>query len=224
MTEEFVQNPSKITKHLVNIVLKLNKKHETSLKGILNRFKTHIAYNLYLRGGYKEYYFFLKNYKVKSRTLKQLFQEFENQYNKLLFNNFALVYAYTKEKQIENPILTKEDEKILLLKTNLKKLKSKFGHYALNAYELKEKRFSEYSDKELKKLSNLVKNLEIKNKIPLESYLKKKDKKPIPILIALRELAKYNILKIVAEIREQLLKTNKANIFNKSYKEIISLT
>jgi len=77
MTEEFVSNPSKITKKLVKIVLKLNDKYENELKGVLSRFKAQVKYRLYLKERYKEYYSFLKNYKLKKKGLKELFLEFE---------------------------------------------------------------------------------------------------------------------------------------------------
>jgi len=227
MSEEFVFNPSNITKELVKIVLKLNDKYEKQLKGILNRFKAQVKYRLYLKEEYKEYYSFLKSYKLDKKGLKELFLEFEKLYDKLLFNNFALAYAYTLGKDIDSCVLTKEDERILLLQKDIKKFKKEFGHYALNAYELSSKRFSEYSDKELVKLQKLVKNIKIKDKIKLEKYLEQKNKKIIPILIALRELAKYNVLFVVNEIREELLKCQKQNnlrnIFNLGYDEIIGL-
>jgi len=53
----------------------------------------------------------------------------------------------------------------------------------------------------------------------LEEYLEHKNKKIIPILIALRELAKYNVLFIVKDIREELLimvkKKKIKNIFDR---------
>ena len=95
----------------------------------------------------------------------------------------------------------------------------------MNAYELSSKRFEEYSDEELIKLSELVKTLNIGKKENLDNYLNKKDKEIIPILIALRELAKYNILFVVKTIRYELLELAKDkkidNIFNKKLKDVI---
>jgi len=226
---EFVTNPSEITKKLVEIVLKLSDKYESELKkNVFKKFINQVKLRLYLKQGYLEYYSFLKKYKLKDLDLKELFDEFEKLYDKLIFNNFALAYAFVLEKDVKSPILTKEDEKILFLKKlydkkiTKKQFDKEFGHYALNAYELSSKRFEEYSDEELMKIARLTKNIKI-NKIKLEDYT---DKKVIPVLIALRELAKYNILFIVKEIRYKLLriakKNNIKNVFDESYSKIIT--
>jgi len=128
-----------------------------------------------------------------------------------------------------------EDKKIVFLKKLYKKeitfkqFNCKFGHYALNAYELSSKRFEEYTEKELLSIAELVSNIEIKDKMELEEqiHLKKNNKeKKISILIALRELAKYNVLFIIRNLRYRLLEIEKEHnikdIFSKSYDEIIS--
>ena len=249
--DSFATNPSKITEHLVNIVLKLNEKHESDFKekNPLKKFANELKINLYLKEGYKDFYEFLKSYKIpynisaeknSIKKLALLFEEFEYIYDRIMLNNFALAYAYAKNKdknkQITNPVLTIEDKKNLMLKKLAKKqitpkqFKEQFGHYALNAYELSSKRFEEYSDKELLKIAKLAENLEIKKeKVELEECLKQnqKQKEIIPILIALRELAKYDTLFIVREIRRELLKIQKEkrikNIFSYSFGNIVTI-
>ena len=216
---ELVINPTKLTQSIiVDDVLALYKKHENNflLKSFFARFRRDIVIKLYLKSDYMDYYNYLKNYTSLNRgdkTLKDLKLEFNNFYNKLIFNNFALVYASLKEEgDIINPILTKEDEKNIALKKVYEAKISRadfnkdFGHLALNAYELQEKRFFEYSDEMFKKIVHLAAKNKINKNITLDQYINKPNKEIIPILICLRELAKYHSLRIVANIRFEVLK------------------
>ena len=231
---EFVSNPSKITSHLVELVAKLNEKHESLLKtkNILKKFKSGFTLRMYMEDGYKEYCSFLINYELpKSLKLEEWFAEFEKLYDKLILNNFVLAYAYTLNNDVSNPVLTMEDKKVLALKKlydeklTKQQFDKEFGHYALNAYELSSKRFEEYSEKELMAIAKLAAGLEIKEKTPLEEYMATNPKNKIPILIALRELAKYKVLLVVKEIRYALLDMAKKekieNIFDKTYEELV---
>ena len=228
---EFVNNPSEISKELVRIVSKITKKYDSGFKsGIIRKFLVHLKINLYLKGGYKEYYNFLNNYdvqKLKNLSLSELFLEFENFYDPLIFNNVALAFLFSTQGKINSSVLTKEDEKILLLqktnKNNINKFKSLFGHYSLNSYELSYPRFKEYRDSEILKLVKLAKKITISKKITLEDYIKSNKNEVMPILVALRELGKYNVLFIIDALRNKLLgisklrKTN--NIFNLSIRD-----
>ncbi|MEE9525352.1 MAG: hypothetical protein V3V78_01975 [Candidatus Woesearchaeota archaeon] len=235
---EFVSNPSNMTKHLVDIVLKLNTKYEEKfkVKGLFKKFSTDFKRDMYLKESYHDFYLFLKNYKLPDfnkgvEKIKLLFKEFEKIYDKIIFNNFVLAYAYVKNKELVNPILTMEDKRILFLKKlannkiTIDEFNQMFGHYGLNAYELSSKRFEEYSSKELLSIAKLVSKFNFKKKIEIENYIKSKPKDKIPILIALRELGKYNSLLIIKEIRYELLKIAKEkgikDIFSRSYAEII---
>lgn len=242
MFDEFVVNPSKITQHLIKIVSKLNNCYEEQFatRNIIKKITIDFKMKWYLKDGYYDFYLFLKNYTVPDfsahgvKKLEFLFKEFERLDNKLIFNNFALAYAYTLNRDISSEIFTKEDKKILFLKKlghseiTLGQFNEEFGHYALNPYELSSKRFEEYSYQELLAISNLVSNFNIKKKVELQEYMESKLKKRIPTLIALRELAKYHILFIVRDLRYELLnlaeKNGVQNIFDKSFDEIVELS
>ena len=111
-TTEFVQNPSNLTKHLIKIVLKLDKKYydEFKTKSIFKKLARDVKLEYYCRQGYTEFYSFFKKYKVpKTKSIKKLFSEFEKVYDKLVYHNLALAYYYAKHKNISNPIITKKD-------------------------------------------------------------------------------------------------------------------
>lgn len=239
--EEFVSKPSEITKHLIKIVVRLNSKYESLLKAksIIKKFKIDFKIKMYLKAGYMDFYSFLKEYKVPNynlhgvRKLELLFEEFERLYDKLFFNNLALAHTYVTTKEMSNVIFTMEDKKVLFFKKlshneiTMEQFIKEFGHYALNAYELSSRRFEEYSYQELVSIAQLVSNFKIREKIPLEEYMNSNSKKEIAVLIALRELAKYNILFLIRDIRYELLQLARdngiQNIFNKSYEEITEL-
>jgi len=229
---EFISNPSNMSKELVRIVLMLNKEYEEEFSGKgLKRFKADLKLNMYLKQGYKDLYKFLSSYKIKSMGLRSLFKEFEKLYSKLLLNNFALTHLYLRNKEIQSNIKTKEDEKLLLLKKfynkeiSKKQFDKEFGHYAINAYELRSKRFEEYTEEELRKIAKLVSKFDIKEKSSLEQSIDKKDISSI--LISLRELAKYKVLFIIRDIRKELLriqeKKNIKDIFDMSYRDLYNL-
>ncbi len=239
--DEFVQNPSKITKHLIYIVGNLTEKHNLSLKNksFIKKISNEFKIIFYIKKGFFNYYYHLINYKVpKSKTSKIekliiLFNEFEKEYDKIIFNNIALVHILSRTKHIQNPILTMEEKKnIYLNKLLYNKITSttflkKFGHYAINPYEFSSKRFREYKKIELLKIARLTINLKKQKKQELKEYLKRKNINNYAVLISLKELAKYKILFLVAEIRNVLqeisidYKIN--NIFNRFYDEILKL-
>lgn len=239
-TEELVSNPSNITQHIVEIVVGANTKYEDLLnkKVSFRRFALNVKLNMYLKNDFHEFYQFLCDYKApefntfnKKERLQKLFNEFKFLYEKLIFNNIALAYHYALNKQLSSSVMTKEDEKILCLKKyfhheiTIEQFKEKFGHYALNAYELSSKRFEEYTAEELRPIAKLVSNFKIKEKTSLEKYISSPFEDVTPILIALRELAKYKILFLVKSIRYELLgiakDNNIDNIFDKHFSQII---
>ena len=122
-----------------------------------------------------------------------------------MLNNFALAYAFAQEKDVSNPILTKEDEKMIALRKFYNKeitreeFNAEWGHYALNAYEVESKRFEEYTEHELMKIAKLAIHIPVKKKISYEDY---SEKRKVPVLLYLRELAKYKILLLIKEIRK----------------------
>ncbi len=231
-----------MTKHLIKIVLKLNDKYESLLKAksIIKKFKITFKIKMYLNSGYFGFYLFLKDYKIPNynsggvRKLELLFKEFEKIYDKIIFNNLVLAHAYVTSKEISSIIFTMEDKKVLFLQKlyhneiTMEQFIKNFGHCALNAYELSSRRFEEYSYEELVSIARIASNFEIKEKIPLEDYMSSDSKREIPILIALRELAKYKIIFLVRDIRYGLLQFAQANgiqdMCSKSFEEINELT
>jgi hypothetical protein len=137
-------------------------------------------------------------------------------------NNLALSAFYFKNKiKIENktfrtPVTYEEQSKFFLQKlyanpTYLTKFKNKFAYYAMNNYELAAKRFAEYSDVELLKLSRLTKDLKLR---PLKINFNVDDQfinNPLTDrdiywnLLVIREVAKDVSIKIVALIRQKVL-------------------
>lgn len=241
-TEEIVSNPSVITQHMLGIVSRLNEKHEKKFhtKNFFSIFVYGVKLRLYLKEGFGDFYGFLQNYTpppyletmTGTRKIKALFGEFEKVYDKLIFNNIALGFAHIQGEELENSVMTLEDEKIACFKKlasgaiSDEDFKDKFGHYALNAYELSSKRFEEYTSSELRELASLSSNIEIKEKPLLEDYISEKTDKKTPVLLALRELAKYKVLFIVRDIRYELLKLaelhNVGDIFGMTFEEILA--
>jgi hypothetical protein len=239
-TDELIQNPSRISRHLAAIVSRLNKEAEEKFcGGWLSKLKSLFSVNLYIKDSWKNYYKYINEYKVPktegscTERLKSLFLEFENMYRKLIFNNFALIYMYTKKENVVCPILTMEDKKMLFLgkfhnnEITQGLFNRNFGHYALNAFELSSKRFEEYSEKELRKVAKFAANLNISKQMELETFIHNHPKDMAPVLIALRELSKYKILCVVRDLRYTLLQMAKErkikDIFSKSFQQLAEL-
>ena len=242
-TEEIVTNPSVITRHLVGIVSRLNAKHESKFntKNFFSIFIYGVKIRLYLKEGFRDFYEFLQNYSTPlypetmpgTQKIIALFGEFEKVYDQLIFNNISLGFAHIQGEELENSIMTLEDEKIAYFKklasgdVTDEDFKEKFGHYGLNAYELSSKRFEEYTSSELLELARLGSNINIKEKPLLKDQISKHTEKKTPILLALRELAKYKVLFIVRDIRHELLKLAELhciqNIFGMNLEEILAL-
>jgi len=242
-TDEFIAQPSTISKTLIDIVNKHNSHlhNELSRNQFFHLLYQRIKISIYLKQGWHDYFIFLKNYsppklgpKNHLVNIKILFSQFDHFIPKMLYNNYALAYTHLQNREVIScPILTKEDEKILLLAkyANQKITKShftkKFGHYALNPYELSSKRFSEYSDRELMEIAKLAANINHPKKTSFNRYLKLNNKNISPILIYLRELAKYKALFLVSSIRQNLLtcqRLNKINnVFDLTFKQLKQL-
>lgn len=233
--EAFVRNPSKMTGHILSIInrLSLEQLKAFHTKQIVNKFISDIKINLYLKEGYLEFYRDLNAYKVPiftDRKIYLLIKEFSRFYKKIIFHNFALAYYYARNSQISIFLFTAEDRKIKYFKDlynnqiGINQFNTEFGHYALNAFELSERRFEEYREEELLAVAKLVADFKIDEKRSIEEYIAVGKNNVMPILIALRELAKYKILFLVRDIRYELLRiadNNKIdNIFDKAFDEI----
>lgn len=224
-TSEFIVNPSPASLTLVNIV----KKHtwfynsRFSSKKLIVKFAREVKLRVYIEEDYKQYYLFLKNYRLPKYSdktaISALVHEFDQFYKKLMYNNIAIAYLHKKTKTIVSKVQTQEDIKNQMLQglfnktVGLKKFHKHFGHYGLNAYELTSKRFHEYSKSELLKLARKISDLKIHKKMPLEAAMKSKKVDKISILIALRELAKNRCLLIIAALRAYIEKVD-PKLFN----------
>jgi len=240
--EDFINKPSKISEHLVRIILKTKKKYDLLLKprNFVKRLVNIVKIRLWYLDKYLDIYNFLKTYKpykIKSNkyfeNIKNLFFEFDKIYDLISLNNLLLTYAFIVEKNKSAFILDKEDKKLLCFKKlydnkiSEQEFKNKYGHYALNPFELSSRRFSEYSKNELINLAKYTKNFKIFKKIELKEYIQKKKKDLFPIYFAMREELKYYALLNVSNLRFELLKLSKEkkidNIFQISYKNLIEL-
>jgi len=236
---ELISHPSPASKKVIKIIKSIYYDYQKKLtQKNLRRLIFITKIKLYQKQNYKQLYLYLKNYQIllpstlsKSNQLKILFSEFSKLQQKLIFNNFALAsLASLNQFPTTSNILTIEDEKIIYLQkianNQISRLlfNKKFGHYALNPYELSEPRFTEYKSSQLKKLAKLTLNINIKSKKKLENYIKSEPANHLAILIGLRELFKSTSLKVIKQIRDILLLIEKEqridNIFNLSYKQI----
>jgi len=221
---EFIDNPTEISKHIIDINKKLSKKYQPQ-KGIVAGVKLRLNY----LQKWEEIYDYCNNFLIEKSSVIGLFTQYKKIADYIAQNNTLLAYAFLKNKNKKINVLTKEDEKLLFLKKfannqiSKQEFNKKFGHYALNAFELSSKRFSEYTNGELKKIANLCKDIKI-NKIkklnPKENLFE--------TYCYLREELKYNSLLIISKIRFKLLNIQKNkqinNIFNLSYNKLIKAT
>ncbi|MFH1642961.1 MAG: hypothetical protein ABIC04_08765 [Nanoarchaeota archaeon] len=234
--EDFIQNPTKLSRHLVEIVNKKKQKYDSLLrsKGFFENISINVKLRLKYLNGYKEICGFLKTFQVNGEGIVELFKEFERIADKTAINNLLLAYAYLNEKNKSPPIITKDDEKLLYFnrlynkKISTKAFNNKYGHYALNPFELSAKRFSEYTHNELLGMAQHSKNFVLKKHTELKDYIAFENSKNLfPIYSALREELKYHALYIIHDLRFELLKLEKRknieNIFNLSYREVHNL-
>jgi len=233
--EDFIENPTNLSKYLLEIVTKKKRKYDYFLKS--NNFIIHTSNSIKLRiwylNKYHEIYRFIKTFKIKEKKICGLFNEFSNISDFIALNNLLLMYAYLTEKNKSSSIITKEDEKLLLFKElyngniSAKKFKEKYGHYALNAFELSSKRFNEYKYNQLMNLAKFLKNFKLKKKITVNECINSKNNNLFSIYSALREELKYISLQIISRLRYKLLKLEKEknidNIFDLTYKELGNL-
>ncbi len=234
--EIFVENPSKLTKKFIEIVDKKKKIYDELLKakGFLRQIINGVKLRLWYKHKYEEIYEFVKHYDIKTDSVKGLFQEFDKIADMIFLNNMLLMYSHLTEKKKKNisRIITVEDKKMIMLKgVALKKnscdeFKKKFGHYALNAFELSSPRFSEYNDNEIMKIAKFTKEFECKKNVELSNCIHKPEQL-FHVYSALREELRSIALLIVSKIRYKLLKVAKEkkikNIFDLSYEDVLRL-
>ena len=227
---DFIKKPTNMSKHILKLALKAQNNYNHFLKP--KKIKDKVKLRLLYLNKYSEIYAFIINFSKKDlpNSIEPLFWKLMTVFDYVALNNILLAYSFLTEKNKDNPILTKEDEKLLYLKKlhnkdiSLKKFNDTFGHYALNAFELSSKRFSEYSKKEMIKISRLLSRFDLKKTISLKDYLKNKKKCLFAVYSTLREELKYIALLVINGLRFELMKTAKEkkikDIFDMSYDDI----
>ncbi len=233
--EDFIENPSPLSRHLVELAVSKKQKYDR-LFGSKNFF-TKVKLRIQYQNQYLEICKFIRSYRQKSRPcdgtiqrIDSLFDELARFFDLIALNNLCLTYAFLVEKDKSNPILTKEEEKLLSLKKlyageiSREEFNTAFGHYALNPYELSAKRFCEYSKEEILGLAKFLDDFSIRKTITLDAFLQAQKKNRFPIYSSLREELKYLSLWIVRDLRFNFLKfaseNSISNIFDMDYDDI----
>ena len=228
--ESFIKNPTTISKYILNIAEKSQNKYDYLL--ISKRFIDKIKLRILYMNKYHEIYAFINRTQEKKlpTNIPDLFKKLRIIFDYVALNNILLGYSFLIEKDKKNPILTKEDEKLLYLKRvyireiPIKEFNNKFGHYALNPFELSSKRFSEYSKREIMKIGKFLKEFDINKTNSLEEYLNSGGGNLFSIYSTLREELRYVSLLVINNLRFELIKIQKEkkikNIFHIEYDEI----
>lgn len=238
--EDFIEKPSNLSRHLLEIILDIEEKHKHSsgINNWLGRMINSVKIRLQYLNEYYDIYDFLKKHRRRQcnsrnslEVIECFFEEFREIYKVISLNNFLLAYAYFLEKDSLNPVLNKEDERLLSFrdfyhgKVSFEEIKKRYGHYALNPFELSSRRFTEYRKEELIKLAKYTENFKTEKTIGLEKYIQKRPPRLFPVYSSLREELKYYILFVVNDLRFYLLKFAKEkkidNIFQIKYEDLI---
>jgi len=212
---EFNPEPSKSSERLIEFVLTKNKElgRKFSKSGWWNKLRLQFEVENYLQNGWQDVYRILEKVSV-DRDLNGLLEDFEHLYGLVIYNNFVMarLFAESHDKQRRLNVQTEEEKRLQLLRelasdnNKYDEYIKQFGHYAFEPFELSDRRFSEYSRTELKKLAELAKDLKQGGKkTRLESVLQKKPRADVDALVALREFGKYQCLKLTAQMRKLIL-------------------
>ena len=228
--DDFIENPTNMSKHILELAKRSQNKYNLLLHP--RRLRDKVKLRLLYLNEYSRVYLFINNFLKKDLPddIDNLIKELTNIFDHVALNNILLAYSFLIEKNKENPILTREDEKLLYLKKlynneiSFKEFNNVFGHYALNPFELSSKRFNEYSKKEIMRISKFLKEFDSNKKISLKDYLENKKKNLFAIYSTLREELKYIALLVINNLRLKFLKIQKKekikDIFNMSYDDI----
>jgi hypothetical protein len=228
--DEFIVNPTNLSKYIINLAEKSHEKYSPLISS--GKLKDKIKLRLLYLNEYQNIFNFTESFEKNKlpNEIDLLFVELEKIFDYIAINNIFLAYAFVGEKNKINPIITKEDEKMLYLKKLykneilLKEFNEMFGHYALNAFEISSRRFSEYSKSELIKISKFLKNYQLNKDISIKEYLKNKKKNKFAVYSTLREELRYIALIVVSKLRLKFVELAKEkkikNIFDMKYNDI----
>ena len=241
MSEKLISNPSKLSEKLNKIVLKHNTFYQKKLKSKnpFYRLQILVKISLYQKLNHPQFFYELRKIEYEIDNFSQLKKGFFKEniqflldrfsliQKKLIFHNLSLVFFYKLHPRIINSnsvkgIFTIEQEKNLYLqkfaenKINKETFDQKFGHYAINAYELESKRFNEYSVSELKRIASLLTNLKIRSNNSSSKIYENPifSKEVYSNYLVIREYAKYVSLKIIALLRKIILEQSKNKSFS----------
>ena len=215
-TTEFISNPSNLSLVLVDIVESESRYLLKQLKS--NFFRKNLItakFLIYCKVQHQEFYKYLAEPAYfKEKTLSECLQSFTELQKKLVFHNMALALFWKLNQKVglKKPWLMEDEEQLFLSKfardeITKKEFDQQFGHYALNAYEFKSRRFREYSSKELKQLANLVKEVNFE-KIgnPKKIYHNLLTKQQIySNMLVIRSLVKYYSLQLIEVMRIKII-------------------
>jgi hypothetical protein len=219
MDEPLIYRPTKLSQHFSKWVSKESHLYEKKIRGsFFTRVQLHCSLMIYKRHKFREVYYSLCKFDLpeladdrrgKLQQLELLFKEVQST---LMINNLALA-KLSQHEELHVLAKTIENERIEALarvaadgESACHNFKHRFGHYALNAYELAEPRFSEYVCDQLVALANPLKKLAFNlDKPTMSDYFNSTTgSASITHLIGIRELGKSCALQVVAALRSEL--------------------
>lgn len=213
-----------------DILIEDEKITQKSLKSLISKINLHKQYLSYFQTirEYLEKPLDFQISELNKRSLLKIWTEWGFLSQHISKNTLLLSYAYLHESSKRNPVKTKEDYKLELLSdiANDKSQSSKFflvyGHHAIDGYEIREKRFKEYSDDEIFNLSKPLKKFRPVKHQTIEEYLKKREKDKYPIYSYLREELRDRAMLIITELRELMIQSSYSmdNMVKKNYEEL----
>ena len=235
-TQEFISNPSNLSLILVDIV-------ESESRYLLKQLKSNVIkknlittkFLIYCKVSHKEFYkYLIRPNHFEEKKLQEYLQLFSELQKKLVFHNMALAvfWKMNRKADLKKPWLMEDEEQLALSKfargeITKKEFDKKFGHYALNGYELKSRRFRECNSKELKKLADLVKEADF-GKIgnPKKIYHNPLTKQQIySNMLKIRSLAKYYSFQLIEVMRTKIIdlagRKRIKNCFDLTWRELI---
>ncbi|HRZ40897.1 MAG TPA: hypothetical protein P5246_07800 [Candidatus Omnitrophota bacterium] len=233
--EDFIKDPSPLSRSVVELAISQKQKYDSLFppRGFFNQVKLRLRY----QEEYLRIHAFTRGYDRALPAERDTIQRIDRAWERLtvLFdfialNNTFLIYAFFAEKHKTNPIITKEDERLLAFKRlfhgeiTRQSFNESFGHYAFNAYELSARRFSEYPEQELLEIARFLSDFKTQKATSLYDFIDSKSKNLFAAYSSLREELKYLSLLVIRDLRFSFLELaaekNIQNIFEMSYDDI----
>jgi len=221
--DDMANKPSNLSIELADMLVAVKEKNRPSMFKFLGNLKAQRKYDKeHIR--IKE---FVKTFEPRD-SISELKEQFQEIASFIADCDLVIAYAHAIVDDRELKIMSKEDQRKLYLHKLYHKeisyddFRNKFGHYAEKPFEIADRRYSEYDDKELLKIAEKI-GSEC-DKVILEDY---DDDNLYPVYIALREELRYCALLVVAGLRKQILKISEGqdtdNFFDKSFDDLVKL-